>query len=455
MATPATYTSRMADAPSPERGGSRRRPRRCLPGPAGRRRSSSRPACRSGAARDRARRRSGSSAPTRPRAGRRRRPRTAPGPRAWTGARSTRPRASPCATAGSPRTAPRRYTGSTRAARPGRPPRTACSAGQPGRARPRRADGGRERSGGGRAARWSRRRSRGSRSIARRPLSSAGHRPRRGVCLAGMDDFQGRVAVITGGGGGIGAAMARAFAARGARIVLADVDRAAMEGVAAALGTGGAEVLVVPTDVTALESVRALADAAERRFGAVHIVCNNAGVATMGEIAASTHADWQYTMNVNFWGVVHGVETFVPRLLARGAGGHIVNTASMAGLVGMRWLGVYCASKFAVVGLSEALHRELAEHGIGVSVLCPMIVETKINENSIRNRPAALRNSREAAVPEGAAMMGSVIGPEEVARRVVRGIERKDLYIFTHPEQRAILQRRAARQDRMFEPDRW
>ena len=270
-----------------------------------------------------------------------------------------------------------------------------------------------------------------------------------------MDDFHGRVAVITGGGGGIGAAMARAFAARGARIVLADLDPAAMQGVTAALGKGGAEVLAVPTDVTVLESVRALADAAERRFGAVHIVCNNAGIATMSEMATSTHADWQYTMNVNFWGVVHGVETFVPRLLARGAGGHIVNTASMAGLVGMRWLGVYSASKFAVVGLTEALHRELAEHGIGVSVLCPMIVETKINENSVRNRPAALRNPGEPVVPEGAAMAGSIISPEEVAARVVRGIERKDLYIFTHPEQRAILQRRAARQDRMFEPDRW
>ena len=160
-------------------------------------------------------------------------------------------------------------------------------------------------------------------------------------------------------------------------------------------------------------------------------------------------------MNVNFWGVVHGVETFVPRLLAHGAGGHIVNTASMAGLVGMRWLGVYCASKFAVVGLTEALHRELPEQGIGVSVLCPMIVETNINENSIRNRPATLRNPGGAVAPEGAAMSGSVIGPEEVARRVVRGIERSDLYIFTHPEQRPILQRRAARQDRMFEPDRW
>jgi NAD(P)-dependent dehydrogenase (short-subunit alcohol dehydrogenase family) len=270
-----------------------------------------------------------------------------------------------------------------------------------------------------------------------------------------MDDFTGRVAVITGGGGGIGAAMARAFAARGTHVVLADVDEAAMAAVARDLGARGTEVLTVPTDVTALESVRALADAAERRFGAVHIVCNNAGIATFGEIAGSTHADWAYTMGVNFWGVVHGVETFVPRLLARRDGGHIVNTASMAGLVGMRWLGVYCASKFAVVGVTEALHRELAEHGIGVSVLCPMIVQTNINENSVRNRPASLRNPREAPVPDGAAMVGSVIAPEEVARRVVRGIERKDLYIFTHPEQRDILRRRWTRQDRMFEPGAW
>src|SRR5437763_16346658 len=165
---------------------------------------------------------------------------------------------------------------------------------------------------GGRGARWSVRRSRRSRSTARHRMSSAGNGPRRGVCLAAMDAFQGRVAVITGGGGGIGAAMARAFAARGAHIVLADVDRAATEGAAAALGERGTEVLAVPTDVTALESVRARADAAERRSGAVHIVRNNAGLATMSELGAATHADWQYTMNVNFWGVVHGVETFVP-----------------------------------------------------------------------------------------------------------------------------------------------
>src|SRR3989454_6555017 len=270
-----------------------------------------------------------------------------------------------------------------------------------------------------------------------------------------MDDFTGRVAVITGGGGGIGTAMARAFAARGARIVLADLNERVMAGVAKELAAGGAEVATVRTDVTALESVGALADTAERRFGAVHIVCNNAGIATFGEIAGSTHADWAYTMGVNFWGVVHGVETFVPRLLARREGGHIVNTASMAGLVGMRWLGIYCASKFAVVGLTEGLHRELADHGIGVSVLCPMIVQTNINENSVRNRPAALRNPSDDPVADGTLMVGSVIAPDEVARRVVRGIDRKDLYILTHPEQREILRRRWTRQDRVFEPDVW
>jgi NAD(P)-dependent dehydrogenase (short-subunit alcohol dehydrogenase family) len=271
-----------------------------------------------------------------------------------------------------------------------------------------------------------------------------------------MDQFRGRVAVITGGGGGIGSAMARAFAARGARLVLADLTDASTSAIAGELRAGGAEVLTVPTDVTSLDAVRALADAAEQRFGAVHVVCNNAGIATFGTIATSTHADWAYTMGVNFWGVVHGVEVFVPRLLAHGEGGHVVNTASMAGLVGMRWLGVYCASKFAVVGLTESLHRELADSGVGVSVLCPMIVQTNINENSVRNRPASLRNpGPDPLYPADAAMAGSVITPDEVARRVVRGIDRRDLYIFTHPEQREFLKRRWSRQDRMFEPDTW
>jgi NAD(P)-dependent dehydrogenase (short-subunit alcohol dehydrogenase family) len=273
-----------------------------------------------------------------------------------------------------------------------------------------------------------------------------------------MDPFSGRVAVVTGGGGGIGTALARAFAARGAKLVLADLDEAALARAATALREGGATVHTVATDVGERAAVEALADQAFRHYGAAHVVCNNAGIALFGPIAEATHKDWEYTMRVNFWGVVHGVEAFVPRLLAQRDGGHVVNTASMAGLVGMQWLGVYCASKFAVVGLSEALHRELAPRGIGVSVLCPMIVETNINANSLRNRPAALRNPDHVDTPpevEPGTMVGSVIQPDEVGRRVVRAIERKDLYVLTHPEQREILARRARRLDQMFEPDRW
>jgi NAD(P)-dependent dehydrogenase (short-subunit alcohol dehydrogenase family) len=272
-----------------------------------------------------------------------------------------------------------------------------------------------------------------------------------------MDDpFKDRVAVITGGGGGIGMAMARAFAARGARLVLADLDEAALDRATTELTGTGAAALGVRTDVTDLDSVRALADATVRRFGAVHVVCNNAGVGVFGMMSSATHKDWEYTMNVNFWGVVHGVETFVPILLQQGAGGHVVNTASMAGLVGMQWLGIYCASKFAVVGLSESLHRELKPMGIGVSVLCPMIVATNINQNSVRMRPSALRNPGDDVVlPPAAEMKGGTIQPEEVARRVVRAIDRQDLYILTHPEQRDFLRRRAAKLDAMFEAGTW
>jgi NAD(P)-dependent dehydrogenase (short-subunit alcohol dehydrogenase family) len=273
-----------------------------------------------------------------------------------------------------------------------------------------------------------------------------------------MDAFTGRVAVITGGAGGIGTALARAFAARGTKLVLADIDDAALVRTATALRADGATVHTVQTDVGERAAVEALAEETVRHFGAVHVVCNNAGIALFGEIAQASHKDWEYTMRVNFWGVVHGVEAFVPRLRAQRQGGHVVNTASMAGLVGMQWLGLYCASKFAVVGLSEALHRELAPHDIGVSVLCPMIVETNINANSLRTRPSALRNPDHTDVPpdvEAGSMVGSVIQPDEVARRVVRAIDRRDLYILTHPEQREILRRRARRQDQMFEPDTW
>jgi len=269
-----------------------------------------------------------------------------------------------------------------------------------------------------------------------------------------MDPFRDRVAVVTGGASGIGDALARAFAARGASLVLADLDEEGLSRAERRHADAGHPVLAVPTDVTRRAALEALAEATLRRFGAVHLLCNNAGIATFGDMAKVPAEDWEFTMGVNFWGVVHGVQAFVPRMVAQAQGGHVVNTASMAGLVGMRWLGVYCASKFAVVGLSEALHRELEPHDIGVSVLCPMVVDTPIAENSQRMRPAALRPEPAApgasgggSPPPAGSMQGGVVTADAVAARVVAAIEGRQLYVLTHPEQREILRRRAARLD--------
>jgi NAD(P)-dependent dehydrogenase (short-subunit alcohol dehydrogenase family) len=265
------------------------------------------------------------------------------------------------------------------------------------------------------------------------------------------DPFRGRVAVVTGGAGGIGLALARAFAARGARIALADIDEAALAAAERELAAMGADVLGVPTDVTRRESVVALADVVSSRFGAAaHVLCNNAGIAVLGPLVGADAGDWRKAMDVNFWGVVHGLDAFLPRMLAQRQGGHVVNTSSMAGLVGMQGFGIYCATKFAVVGLSESLRRELEPHGIGVSVLCPMMVATRIGENSARLLGRASPWAGDAGAA-GVLLQGGVIEPEEVARRVVRAIETDSLYVFTHPEQREILRRRATRQDAVFE----
>jgi NAD(P)-dependent dehydrogenase (short-subunit alcohol dehydrogenase family) len=270
-----------------------------------------------------------------------------------------------------------------------------------------------------------------------------------------IDPFRDRVAVITGGASGIGRAMASGFAARGAHLVLADIDEAALSLAEKELSEAGARVLAVPTDVARRESVAALADATFRHFGAAHIVCNNAGIAMLGSLAQADPGDWDTSMAINFWGVVHGVDAFAQRLIDQKQGGHILNTASMAGLVGMQYLGIYCASKFAVVGLSESLERELRPHDIGVSVLCPMIVATNIAQNSARrlgreSAPAGSGDANEAGSPP---MRGSVIPVAAVVERVVRGIEQGDLYIFTHPEQREFLGRRVARMDAVFKRD--
>ena len=263
-----------------------------------------------------------------------------------------------------------------------------------------------------------------------------------------MDEFRGRVAVVTGGGSGLGAEMARAFAREGAKIVLADVDQRAMDGVAGEIAAGGGEAVGIRTDVTKRNDVEALAARAFEHFGAVHIVCNNAGVGVFGPLATATERDWQWVMNVNFWGVVHGVDAFVPRMIGQNQGGHIVNTASMAGLTGMPGLGVYCASKFAVVGLSESLQRELKPAGIGVSVLCPMIVRTNIDASE-RNRPDDLKNpGAPVSLQQATYTHTRVIEPVEVGKRVVQAIRDKDFYILTHREQQEILARRSDRIER-------
>ena len=203
-----------------------------------------------------------------------------------------------------------------------------------------------------------------------------------------MDDFDGRVAVITGAASGIGRGLARHAAREGMSVVLADVEEAARdEAVTEAAGLG-AEALGVRTDVSREADVRALADAAYGRFGAVHLLCNNAGVFQAGLVWQRTAADWDWVLGVNLFGILHGIRAFVPRLLEQGGDAHIVNTASMAGLISVAYSGPYVVSKFAAAALTECLAHDLRaqESSISVSCLVPGLVDTRIAD-STRNRP--------------------------------------------------------------------
>jgi NAD(P)-dependent dehydrogenase (short-subunit alcohol dehydrogenase family) len=253
-----------------------------------------------------------------------------------------------------------------------------------------------------------------------------------------VEDFGGRVAVVTGGASGIGRALAARLAREGMTVVIADVEAGALDAAAAELGVTGAA-----TDVSDAASVQALADTVMSRFGRVDLLCNNAGVGGGGDVADLALADWEWVLGVNLWGVVHGVHSFLPHLLANPAGGHIVNTASMAGLVAFAGAAPYCASKFAVVGLSESLQQELAKAGadVGVSVLCPGFVKTNIF-TSQRNRPAALTVPERGPRPGARSandeivrnMLELGIAPEAVADEVLAAITERRFWIFTHPD---------------------
>ena len=202
-----------------------------------------------------------------------------------------------------------------------------------------------------------------------------------------MDTIEGRGAVVTGGASGIGFATARELGLRGARVVIGDVEVPMLEQSVELLRAEGIDALGIPCDVRRFDQVTQLADTAFEHLSAVHIVFNNAGVALSGPISAMDHEDWRWVIDVDLWGPIHGVEAFLPRLMEQGQGGHMVFTSSFAGLVPNIGLGPYCVAKYGVVALAEVLARELKAEGIGVSVLCPMVVATNIGESE-RNRGA-------------------------------------------------------------------
>lgn len=248
--------------------------------------------------------------------------------------------------------------------------------------------------------------------------------------------------VVTGGASGIGRALAEGLAAEGAAVVVADVDDAGLHETVKRIEARGGRALAVRTDVTDRAQVQALADRAFSSLGRVHVLCNNAGVAIWGGLETATHQDWQWTLGVNLWGVIHGLEAFLPRMIAQREGGHVVNTASMAGLIASQGLGIYNTSKYAVVGLSETLAKDLRGYGIGVSVLCPMGVATQIRASE-RNRPTALRSDRPAAAPVD--LIGRTLDPDAVAAMTIAAIKEDRLYVITHEEGLEPLRRRFQR----------
>lgn len=266
-----------------------------------------------------------------------------------------------------------------------------------------------------------------------------------------METFQDKVVVITGGGSGLGLAMARRFAREGMRLVLADVQADALAGAVAEFEAAGTPVLGVRCDVSRQADVDALRDAALDRFGKVHVLCNNAGVAPGGLAWESTLEDWQWCLGVNVYGVIHGLRSFVPQLIAQNEPAHIVNTASVAGLLSPPGMAIYCVSKHAVVTLTECLHHDLASKTdlVKASVLCPAYVPTGISDSE-RNRPAELRNAPREPTPDDLAREEALrhavksgrITADDVAERVFEAVRDERFYILTHQKIKGAIETR-------------
>ena len=266
-----------------------------------------------------------------------------------------------------------------------------------------------------------------------------------------MKDLAGKVGFVTGGASGIGLALGRAMLEAGMKVALADIEPRALDDAVRGLGNLG-EVRGIRCDVSDRAAMKLAADEAFGAFGRVHVLCNNAGVAVGGIQDQVSYEDWDWVLGVNLEGVVSGIREFLPRIRAQGEGGHIVNTASMAGMISPPHLSPYSATKFAVVAMSEALAGELQGTGIGVSVLCPGWVRTRINESG-RNRPAKFGGAGDANLGGDRAEMRATIDaaikdgmdPADVARRTLAAIRANRLYVFTHPQMKPAVEDRFRR----------
>jgi NAD(P)-dependent dehydrogenase (short-subunit alcohol dehydrogenase family) len=264
-----------------------------------------------------------------------------------------------------------------------------------------------------------------------------------------MDQFKGKTAFVTGGASGIGLSLCRAFGTRGMNVALADIEAAACAEAVAALRRDGIKAIGMTCDVSNRDSLAEAAAKTFSEFGKVHILCNNAGVSRAGLIESIASSDWDWVIGVNLKGLVHGLQIFLPHMKAHGEPGHIVNTASINGVVGTPLAGPYSATKFAAVGISEVLAAELADTPIGVSVLCPSWVKTRMLDNG-RNRPQqfggpiardldgsnAERNKRYAQA------LASGLDPADVAELVLDAVQARRLYVFTHADRHGDVEHR-------------